>query len=241
MDEKSVATAMQLRVRSNWEQLQSEVADAVARSSRPADSVTIVGVTKYVDLNATRCLLDAGCHDLAESRPQSLWSKAEQLADHSPRWHLIGHLQRNKAKRTIPCLHLMHSLDSLRLLEQLETDCAATGKKLDVLLEVNVTSDESKTGVRQDQLSELLDGVAKCSHIRLRGVMGMASLEGGSDQARRDFAAIRGLFESIRGQSANSESVDVLSMGMSGDFAEAILEGSTMIRVGSRLFDGLES
>jgi pyridoxal phosphate enzyme (YggS family) len=206
--------------------------------------VRLVGVTKYVSPDLTAALVGAGCQDLAESRPQALWAKAEALAGVSPppRWHLVGHLQRNKVRRTIGLVSLLHSLDGRRLLDALEAEAGRTGRPCDVLVEVNLAGDEGRTGLRAEEVAPLLAAAAGCGHVRVRGLMGMAGVPEGpaaGDQARRQFAALRELRDRLRADVPATVTLDELSMGMSGDFEEAILEGATLVRVGSALWEGV--
>lgn len=222
-------------VRANLERVRAEVAAACARAGRDPAGVTIVGVTKYVGVAAAAALLAAGCTDLAESRPQALWDKAAALP--RARWHLVGRLQRNKVRRTLPLVSLLHTLDSLRLLGAIEEEGA--GRELEALVEVNLDGDPRRAGVAADGLGALLDAAAAAARVRVRGLMGMASLsggDGGAGTARRQFAALRELRERF---AADHPGLVELSMGMSGDFPEAILEGATIVRIGSALWEGL--
>jgi PLP dependent protein len=233
------------RLRSNLARIHERMADACRRAGRQPGGVTLVGVTKYVSAELTARLVEAGCRDLAESRPQALWAKAEALAAlvPAPRWHLVGHLQRNKARRTLPLLALLHSLDSRRLLDAVEAEAAALGQSCDVLLEVNLTGDPGRTGLGEAEVAPVLEAAAACHHVRVRGLMGMASAPAGpeaSTAARRQFARLRELRDSLRPVSPPTVSLDELSMGMSDDFEEAILEGATLVRVGSALWEGVE-
>lgn len=232
------------RLRSNLAGVRGRIAEACRRAGRPTGEVTLVGVTKYVSAGLARQLLDAGCRDLAESRPQALWAKADALAACSPapRWHLVGHLQRNKVRRTLPALGLLHSLDSHRLLETLDAETRASGRPCDVLVEVNLAGDPERTGLPEDQVAPLLEAAATCSLVHVRGLMGMASVPEGpaaAAAARRQFARLRELRDRLRRLVAPAVSLDELSMGMSGDFEEAILEGATLVRVGSALWEGV--
>ncbi|RCS54351.1 YggS family pyridoxal phosphate-dependent enzyme [Bremerella cremea] len=229
---------MQTRLRDNLAQVRQTLAEAAAASGRTADAVRLIGVTKYVDLETTQALLELGCHDLGESRPQQLWTKAEALASFSPRWHMIGHLQRNKTKRTIPLLSLLHSGDSLRLLQAANDDWTGDGR-LQALIEVNISGDSAKHGFSPDEIEPALRQIAALNRLQIVGLMGMASLDGGRDQAQKDFAALRQLRDKLRDNCPDEISLDELSMGMSHDFDLAIREGATMVRVGSTLFEGL--
>jgi len=233
------------RCRRNLAAVRDRVAAACRTAGRDPDDVRLVGVTKYVSAESTRMLLDAGCIDLAESRPQSLWAKATVLAasEPVPRWHLIGHLQRNKLRRTLPLLSLLHSLDSVRLLEAIEIEAAAAGSVCDALIEVNLAGDPGRTGVMEADVAAVLEAACRAPHVRLLGLMGMAAVpddDAGGAAARRQFARLRELRDDLAARMPTPNGLCELSMGMSGDFEEAILEGSTLVRVGSALWDGIE-
>jgi hypothetical protein len=185
-------------------------------------------------------LVESGLNTLGESRPQQLWQKAEALADLQVSWHLIGHLQRNKVKRTLPLVACIHSVDSLRLLQEISREAAAVHRTADVLLELNVSGDTSKTGLKPDEIEPLFPEISKQPSVRVLGLMTMAGLEGGADRARRDFAALRTLRDQLAPKCPASVVLNELSMGMSGDYEVAIEEGATIIRVGTALFEGIE-
>jgi len=230
-------------VAANLARVRDQVAEACRRAGRNPATVTLIGVTKYVDAAAARLVHAAGCHDLAESRPQALWGKAEALADLAPppRWHLIGHLQRNKIRRTLAVNPLIHSLDSGRLLEALAAESAAGGV-CEALVEVNLAGDPDRTGATEAEAEAIVAAAATRPEIRIRGLMGMASVsDGDPGAARREFARLRELRDRFAATLPGGDSLRELSMGMSGDFVEAILEGATMIRIGSALFAGLDS
>ena len=229
------------RIADNWERVSNEVAEAAHQAARDPNSVSVIGVTKYVDVDLTAQLFDAGCHSLGENRPQNLWNKSEgfQSSQRTASWHLIGHWQRNKVRRTLPHIDWLHSLDSLRLATAISEEAVAASITLKVLLEVNVTQDATKTGLQVNDLLTVADQVAALPNIELRGLMAMCSRESGGDWARREFAEVRELRDRLQTQLGPQFSLDQLSMGMSGDFREAIAEGSTMVRIGSSLFAGI--
>jgi pyridoxal phosphate enzyme (YggS family) len=220
--------------------VRERIAATAKASGRKADDVRLVAVTKYVDAATTRLLAEAGCRDLGEARPQSLWDKAAALADCDVRWHMIGHLQRNKVRRTLSLLHLLHSGDSPRLLSEVDAEAAALPAPLSVLLEVNVSGDSTKHGFAPTEIEPLLAQLQSLRRLDIRGLMAMAGLEGDAAQARRDFAALRELRDRLRAAWHGRFALDELSMGMSGDFEAAIAEGSTIVRVGSALFEGID-
>lgn len=234
----SVDTA---RLRENLAQVRARIADAAARSGRGPEQVKLVAVTKYVDLPVIRALVEAGCDTLGESRPQQLWDRAAALADLPVRWHMIGHLQRNKVRRTLPPIEMLQSADNPSLIEAVDRIAAELSLRVPVLLEVHISGDEAKHGFDPGAVGPYMEEVANLKHVEVRGLMGMASLEGGLDAARRDFSALRELRDRSRHNCPEGVRLDELSMGMSGDYEVAIEEGATIVRVGSALFEGVEA
>jgi PLP dependent protein len=226
------------RLQANYLQVLERIERSAARSGRIAQDITMIGVTKYVDASIAGWLVEFGCENLGESRPQVLWEKAEALSDLPIKWHLIGHLQRNKAKRTLPLVTAMHSLDSIRILEQVQLDSLHRDTPLQLLLEMNVSGDPTKTGMMIPEAEELLTNwqsePTKHPNLEMVGLMGMGSLEGGVEQARKDFEALRN--QRDRWSKQFGMPLKELSMGMSDDFEAAIEEGATMVRIGSVLF-----
>jgi pyridoxal phosphate enzyme (YggS family) len=228
------------RIAANVAAVRQRIAEAARRAGRAPGDVTLVAVSKYVDAVQTAALVQAGCFDLGESRPQLLWEKAAAIDDPRIRWHLIGHLQTNKVKRTLAAAALVHSVDSERLLHAIDAEATALGRTIDVLLEVNVSGDATKHGVAASGLPALVAAAAGCRQVRVRGLMTMASLEGDDDRTRREFAALRELRDRFASDTPPNVRLVDLSMGMSGDFELAIAEGATIVRVGSALFAGDE-
>lgn len=227
------------RVADNLALVRHQMAEACRAAGRPVDAVTLIAVTKYVPAEVARAIVEAGCRDVAESRPQQLWERAPLLADLGPRWHLVGHLQRNKVRRTLPVVSLVHTVDSRRLVEAIDREGEAAGLVADVLVEVNLADDHGRSGVLEADVSDVITAATAARHVRLRGLMGMARHpDSATADARRDFARLRELRDRL---AANlpADTLRELSMGMSGDFAEAIREGSTMVRIGSALSEGL--
>ncbi len=231
-------------LRDNWHRVIEQVAEACSAAGREPRSVRIVGVSKYVGPELAWQLAQAGCSLLGENRPQSLWEKCEYFDAQVPlpdvsEWHLIGHLQRNKLKRTLPLISMLHSLDSPRLAEAVSRETAALNRVLPVLLEVNVTSDTSKTGMASSQLEELLSKVEDLPGIEVCGLMAMSSLEADPLTVRREFEQVRELRDRLQSTYGNRLQLKELSMGMSGDFPQAIAAGATLVRIGSSLWQGL--
>jgi len=228
------------RIADNVVQVRQRIADAACASGRKPEDVRLVAVTKYVGLEEIRATVAAGCHVLGESRPQQLWDRAEALRDLPIAWHLIGTLQRNKVRRSLPLVALIHSADSAELVAAIDRIAGELQLRMPLLLEVNVSGEVSKHGLAPEAVEPLLPELAQYQHVEIRGLMGMAGLEGGPEEARRDFARLRDLRDRLRPNAPDPIRLDELSMGMSGDFEEAIREGATIVRVGSALYEGVD-
>jgi pyridoxal phosphate enzyme (YggS family) len=228
------------RIRENLAEVRDRVVAAAARAGR-SDPPRIVGITKYVEPPVARLLAEAGLDDLGESRPQELWRKASALADLQVCWHLVGHLQRNKVRRTLPLVACIHSADSLRLLEEISREAVSQNLTANVLLEVNVSGEAAKTGLGPHEVEPLFPAIAGLPRLQVMGLMTMASHEGSPDRTRREFAALRELRDRLAQKCPPNIGLSQLSMGMSGDYEIAIEEGATIVRIGSALFEGLSS
>jgi pyridoxal phosphate enzyme (YggS family) len=223
----------------NLARVQERIARAAIAARREPADVQLVGVTKYVGPTEAAALLTAGCPLLGESRPQQLWDKVAEPSLADARWHMIGHLQRNKVRRTLPAVELIHSVDSLRLAKAIDGVASELDRPMRLLLEVNCSGDAEKHGLTADGLKELLPQLAELSHVEVRGLMTMAARTGGESVAAENFAALRQLRDSLRGNCPPHVDLAELSMGMSHDFEVAIREGATIVRVGSLLFEGV--
>ncbi len=230
-----------VRIRENFEGVRGRIDESVRRSGRPAGAVRMVAVTKRSPPEWIRPLVACGARDLGENYPQELWRKAEALADlgDSVRWHLIGHLQSNKVKKTLPMVRMIHAVNSLKLLQILDESATTLTTPPAVCLQVNTSGEESKHGWDPDRILGDLDGILACRAIPIAGLMTIAGLGTTPETARTSFVALRELRDDLRRRTGWS--LDELSMGMSGDFEAAIEEGATLVRVGSALFEGVES
>jgi len=229
------------KLASNLAAVSEKIEQAARSAGRNASEIKLVVTTKYVESSVCRELAELGHRLFGESRPQDLWRKTSELANRDIEWHLIGHLQRNKIRRTLPLVRLIHSVDSERLLLAIHEEATAIGQTANVLLEVHISSDEAKHGFDPKEIDAIIARAAEWPGVRIHGLMGMASLEGGPDRARRDFAALRALRDRLLPLAPPHVSLDELSMGMSSDFPEAIAEGATLVRVGSAIFAGIET
>ncbi len=230
---------LQTQIADNVSRVRERIAVAAEASGRSLEAITLVAVTKYVGADEIRALLAAGCRDLGESRPQQLWDKATQFESEPVRWHIIGHLQRNKVRRTLPLVSMVHSGDSRRILQTLNTIAGEMGRRVPTLLEVNISGDVAKHGLTPDEVKRLLPELPNYENLQVRGLMAMAARDGGRDVARANFAAVRELRDRLMPDCPAGVSLDDLSMGMSHDFDVAIREGATIVRVGSALFSGV--
>ncbi|MFL5242325.1 MAG: YggS family pyridoxal phosphate-dependent enzyme [Gemmataceae bacterium] len=219
--------------------VEERIRAACRRAGRARSEVTMVAVTKSVSVDIAALLVELGINDLAENRPQSFWERAPVLPQ--ARWHFIGHLQRNKIERTLPQVHLLHSVDSRRLLTSLEADAAKRQRPLDVLLEINASREANKQGIAPEDLPGLVPNIVSLRWVCVRGLMTMAALAENPEEARPTFADLRNLRDTMRPHLTPAHDLRDLSMGMSHDFEVAIEEGATFIRLGTILFDGLTS
>ena len=228
-------------LKNNLLSIRERIEAAAVRSGRTAADVKLVAVTKYVDATTTKMLIDAGQAVLGESRPQVLWDKAESevLSPTNPEWHLIGHLQRNKVNRSLKYCRLIHSVDSVRLLEAINASSEKIGEISDCLLEINISGEAAKHGLQPGEAESALVAASALSNIRIRGFMGMAGMGADENENRLQFASLRKLLERFVGFESQNIELSELSMGMSGDFELAIEEGSTLVRIGSSLFSGI--
>lgn len=197
--------------------------------------VTLVAVSKFHPIEALREAYDAGQRIFGESRPQEMCAKQPQMpAD--VEWHMIGHLQTNKVKHIAPFVSLIHSVDSERLVAEIDRQAAKCGRVIDILFEVHLAEDESKSGWDSRELLEFIHSgaLAEFHNIRVRGLMTIGTLTDDIELNKEEFRTLRALFESLRPHFG--EAFDTVSMGMTSDYHEAIECGSTMVRIGSKIF-----
>jgi pyridoxal phosphate enzyme (YggS family) len=231
-------TQLKARLEEKLKALEDRLCTACRRAGRARKDVTLVAVTKTVSPGIAALLPELGILDLGESRPQELWRKADALPK-TIRWHLIGHLQRNKVDRTLALVHLIHSVDSLRLLESLEQEAGKHKRTLSVLLEVNASREPAKHGLAPEELPGLVPRIKALRQVQVQGLMTMAALDAEPEHCRPTFAALRQLRDRLHQELGPPHDLRQLSMGMTNDFEVAIEEGATFVRVGSALFEGL--
>jgi len=255
--------AIATTLKDRYEEVRGRIERAAERSGRSAGQILLVAVTKYTDLERVRELLHLGHRDFGESRVQQLVQRASMIeeylsrvhaaqevaAEHDPsaaevpdaaRWHLIGRLQRNKVKKAIEHARLIHSIDSLRLAEEIHTIAMRKDVAVDVLLQVNSSGEGQKAGVTPPAALHVAEQIDTMVHVRLRGVMTMGpnvSATGEEEgEIRSAFERTREVFEDIQKAGYGGETFNILSMGMSGDFELGIEHGSNCVRIGSAIF-----
>jgi hypothetical protein len=221
-----------MNVAEQLQQVRERIAAACARAGRDAGEVVLVAVTKTHPAEIVREALAAGQLDFGENYVQELVAKHDAVGE-GPRWHYIGHLQRNKVKHVAPWVHLIHTVDALPLAEEIDKRAAAYERHIGVLVQVNVAGEEQKSGCAPDVVAGLLRAASALPHLELRGLMTMPPFWP-AEQVRPFFRALRELRERLRGETGLP--LPELSMGMSADFEVAVEEGATMVRVGTAIF-----
>ncbi len=224
-----------MSIRSNIEAIQEKIARAAELSGRKPEDVTLVAVTKTVDADAAREVIEAGVLELGENRVQSFLDKYDILGD-KPNWHIIGHLQTNKVKYITGKVKLIHSVDSIHLAEEISKKALALGICQDVLFQFNISGEESKSGATAESAEAIFEELQKLRGISVRGLMTMAPLMAEEYEIKKVFSGLRELSEKIDTWQYPNVRMDYLSMGMSGDFEAAISEGANLVRIGSALF-----
>ena len=227
-------------MRARLEEINRRIAVACERAGRRASEITLVAVSKTVPTASIREAIEAGVRTLGESRVQEAAAKIPELsaisAERDVQWHLIGHLQSNKARRAVELFDAVHSVDDLKLAERLDRLAAESGKSLPIFIEVNLGGEESKTGAAPDELLTLCEQVGKLPSLELKGLMTVPPLSDNPEDARPFFRRLRLLRDEARRSGAVGGSFNELSMGMSYDFEIAIEEGATFVRIGTALF-----
>jgi len=226
-------------VERNFAEVTDRIAAACARAGRSPDSVLLVAVTKTVGTDIARVLYDLGVRDIGENRVQEAMRKFEQLHDLDFRWHMIGHLQTNKVKRAVQIFSMVHSVDRLHLAQELDKRCGRLNMKMPVLIQVNVSGEESKFGAAPEEAPKLIEEMSRLEHISIEGLMTMAPFYEDSEKCRPVFRALRELRDKIAEMKIENVRMEHLSMGMTNDYEIAVEEGATMVRIGSALFRGI--
>ncbi|MCL2352551.1 MAG: YggS family pyridoxal phosphate-dependent enzyme [Firmicutes bacterium] len=222
----------------NYASVLSRIGEAARRSNRSPSEITLVAVTKTVPPDIINALLSLGARDIGENKAQELLAKyaAVEAEEFRPNWHFIGHLQRNKVRQIVDKAAMIHSLDSLPLAVEIDLRAAAINKVMDVLIEVNVAAEPNKYGVRPEDAPDFAEKLGEMGHLRLRGLMCVAPDVEFPEENRLYFQKMREILVDIRKKLVHNEFINCLSMGMTGDYAVAIEEGATVVRIGTGIF-----
>lgn len=222
-------------IKGNINSVRENIRRACERSGRPAEDVTLIAVSKTKPVSMIEEALQTGILDYGENKVQEIVEKYPKLPGNL-HWHMIGHLQRNKVRQVIDKACLIHSVDSLRLAEQIEADSAHMGITSDILLEVNVAREESKYGFFVEEVEAAIDSIRHFKHVKIRGLMTIAPFVENPEENRPVFKKLYELSVDMKSKNIDNVTMSVLSMGMTNDYEVAIEEGATMIRVGTGIF-----
>ena len=222
-------------LKENLYQVQENMKEACRRSGRAESDVTLIAVSKTKPLPMLEEVYSLGIRDFGENKVQELVDKAEQLPD-DIRWHMIGHLQRNKVKYIVDKVYMIHSVDSLRLAEEISKEAVKRGIIVNILIEVNVAGEESKFGVTPEDTPGLVQEISHLPGILVRGLMTIAPFVENAEDNRIFFSALKKLYVDITNKNIDNVRMDYLSMGMTGDYEVAIEEGASCVRVGTGIF-----
>ncbi len=225
-----------MSIKGNLEAVEKNIVNACETAGRDRSEVTLIAVSKTKPVEMLQEAYDAGIRDFGENKVQELTDKYDKMPS-DIRWHMIGHLQRNKVKYIVDKVAMIHSVDSLALAEEISKQAIKKGvDNVDILVEVNIGDEDSKFGVVYNQAIEFVDKIITLPNITVRGFMCVAPIALNPDENRHYFSQMKQLCVDINAKMGNNSSVNVLSMGMTGDYQVAIEEGATLVRVGTGIF-----
>ncbi len=219
----------------NLMNVEKRIEDACKRANRAREEVTLIAVSKTKPVPMLEEIYQEGVRDFGENKVQELTDKFEQLPS-DIKWHMIGHLQRNKVKYIVDKVKLIHSVDSVRLAEAIEQEAAKKEVEVDILIEVNVAEEDSKFGLKVEEVLPVVETIAAFPHVHIKGLMTIAPYVENPEENRDVFARLRKISVDIAKKNIDNVSVEILSMGMTNDYEVAIEEGATMVRVGTGIF-----
>lgn len=223
-----------MSIAQNIEKIRSNIKKACEISGRNYDDITILGVTKTVGTDDIMCAVNEGITELGENRVQEFLEKYGKIPD--VKWHIIGHLQTNKVKYIIGKTKLIHSVDSVKLAEEIERLSKKAGVITDILIEVNISGEETKSGISENEILPFLEKAENFSNVKVKGFMTMAPKFAPEDEIRQIFKKLYKIFVDISQKKYNNISMEYLSMGMSSDYVIAVEEGANIVRIGSKIF-----
>lgn len=256
MTKADAGIGAELSLEQRYAAVKGRVEAAAKRADRDPSRVHLIAVTKYAEMDDIKRLVELGHRDFGENRVQQLTQRAAMIEEmlrrrqtlagtvgdgaaasiEMPRWHMIGTLQRNKAKQVVECTRLIHSVDSMRLAEELQSVGLKREQRIDVLIQVNVSGEESKFGCPVPAAEPLAAAMESMAYLRVRGLMTMAPYSDNAEDARPHFARLRDVYEDMAKLGFGDGAFNLLSMGMSGDYEVGIEEGANLVRVGSAIF-----
>ena len=222
-------------VQEQLEEVRQNIRNACERSGRKVEDVTLIAVSKTKPVPMLQEAYDAGARDFGENKVQEILEKEPQLPS-DIHWHMIGHLQKNKVRQVIDKAVLIHSVDTVGLEEQIEKEAVKRDLDVSILLEVNVAGEESKFGFAPEEVEEAAREIAKYPHVHIQGLMTIAPFVENSEENRGVFKKLYELYVDMKRKNIDNVTMNVLSMGMTGDYQTAIEEGATMVRVGTGIF-----
>lgn len=223
-----------MSIAQNIEKIRSDIKKACEISGRNYDDITILGVTKTVGTDDIMCAVNEGITELGENRVQEFLEKYDKIPN--VKWHIIGHLQTNKVKYIIGKTKLIHSVDSVKLAEEIERLSKKADVITDILIEVNISGEETKSGISEDEILPFLEKAENFSNVKVKGFMTMAPKFAPEDEIRQIFKKLYKIFVDISQKKYNNISMEYLSMGMSSDYVIAVEEGANIVRIGSKIF-----
>ncbi|SCP95028.1 YggS family pyridoxal phosphate-dependent enzyme [Anaerobium acetethylicum] len=224
-------------IKENLAEVEKRIQAACDRAGRKREEVTLIAVSKTKPVSMIEEAMDAGIIEFGENKVQELSEKYDILPENL-NWHLIGHLQRNKVKYIVDKVKMIHSVDSLRLAETISQEALKKNVVVSVLIEVNVAEEDTKYGVKCEEVENLIEQIAKLENVKIKGLMTIAPFVENPEQNRQYFRKLKQLSVDIKTKNKDNVSMSELSMGMTGDYEVAVEEGATMIRVGTGIFGG---
>lgn len=222
-------------IKRNIDEIENRILKACERSGRKREDILLIAVSKTVSVPHIKEAVKCGLYELGENRVQEIIDKYEPMGD-EVKWHLIGHLQTNKVKYIIDKVELIHSVDSIKLAEEINKRAQQKGIVCNILIEVNVANEQSKFGIKYEEVESFIKQINNFKNIKVCGLMTVAPLVENSERNRQYFKQLKQLLIDINGKNIDNINMNILSMGMTGDFEVAIEEGATIIRVGTGIF-----
>lgn len=224
-----------MSIKENLEEINEKIKIAAEKSGRKREDILLLGVTKTIDVERIKEMISCGVNSLGENKVQEVMDKYDAIGK-GVDWHLIGHLQTNKVKYIVDKVKLIHSVDSLKLAEEIDKRAKQHNIIAEILIELNIAGEESKHGIKPEEAVELCEKIAKLENVKIRGLMTVAPFVENPQENREYFAQMRKLFIDIRNKNIDNIDMTYLSMGMTNDYEVAIEEGANIVRIGTGIF-----